>query len=461
MWADRLRTALHRDDGFAMVTAIIVSSVLMMFTMGLMATGLHLTDATTRDRSWNIALQVAEAGVDFATYTLGIDDTYVGTGGSVIDVPGGQVEMLVDRPSDGAITIYSTGWVPTKTATNAVSRRIRADYAPEDVFSYALFSETGLYVKNNAVIEGDVFANEGVEVGENAIVKGSAISATEGVEIGNGAELQQVDGIGGSAYSGGPAGIYVNNTAKVYGDAYAEATSCAGSTPTDTYDVVVVGTGRVHGEALAWGPISGNVGSSVPFNCQLAQATKTLPEYNWDPSLYTGEQLYSTIGAFETYLAANEEFLTGVHRVWVDDCDADPGGAGTYIEMGGMNVSDDFVLVTNCRIDFSNDFTVSAGDDALIDIVVLNTSSDPPAVHIKNNLEIENDPAVLLYATGLITVKNNPNHNGAVYAGAISIKNNLDVTYDPRVERTLGFGDVKLDRSAWVECTVGTTGTDC
>ena len=80
---------------------------------------------------------------------------------------------------------------------------------------------------------------------------------------------------------------------------------------------------------------------------------------------------------------------------------------------------------------------------------------------IKNNFDVSHDPAVLLYATGLIQVKNNPDHNGAVYAGAISIKNNLNVTYDPRVERTMGFGDVKYDRQSWVECRPSTTGTGC
>jgi hypothetical protein len=81
---------------------------------------------------------------------------------------------------------------------------------------------------------------------------------------------------------------------------------------------------------------------------------------------------------------------------------------------------------------------------------------------IWNKFEVlPNDPAVLLYSTGLIQVKNSAESNGAVYAGAISIKNNLDITYDARIERSLGFGDLKLDRMAWMECIVGTTGTDC
>jgi hypothetical protein len=330
------------------------------------------------------------------------------------------------------------------------------------VFKYALFSETGLFVKNNGEVVGDVFANEGVEIENNAVVDGSVVSATEGVSVGMNAEVRiPEDGIGGNVYSGGPAGITLAGNSVVEGSAFAQATSCAGSPGAGQYGVTSNGT--VEGNAVAWGTISGSIlGSRTPSNCQLAPAVQTLPTYTWDPSLYTGEVEYTTIDAFQTYLAASGNAMTGVHHVWVDECSSDPSGAGSEIDFGSSKtITDDFVLITNCRLNFKNNITVTADDSALIDIVVLNSSSDPAAVEIKNSFIVENEPAVLLYAPGLISVKNNPDHNGAVYAGAISVKNNLDVTYDPRVERTLGFGALKYDRVAWVECSASSSGTDC
>ncbi len=459
MWADRVRARLRGDDGFAMVTAVMVSSVMMLFTVGMLATGMHLTDATVRDRSWNTALQVAEAALDRAAYEVSKDPLYVGTSGVPMDLPGGQAEVLVDRPALGEIIVYATAWVPSRAATNAVSRRIQVTFGPEDVFSFALFSETGLYVKNNAVIEGDVFANEGVQIDNNAIVHGSAISATEGVELGSNAELRKVDGERGSAYSGGPAGIHLSNGAIVHGDAFAQATACSGTPGSDEYEIDA-GGGQILGDAVAWGSITGVSGTSTPNNCQLAQATKTLPVFNWDPSLYEGELEYTTKAAFQSYVTANGGVVNGVHHVWVPECSSDPSGSDA-LDVGGITINTDLTLVTNCKLDMDNNVTVTAPDAALVNIIVVNDSTDPPAVLIKNNFDVDNDPAVLLYATGLIQVKNNPDHNGAVYAGAISIKNNLDVTYDPRVERTMGFGDVKYDRRSWVECRVSTTGTDC
>lgn len=462
MWGERLRRVREGEGGFAMITALVVSSVMMLFTIGMLATGLHLTDASVRDRRWNTALQVAEAGLDRAVYEIGKDATYTGTATTVLDVPGGQVQLLVNHPSDGEIVVYSTAFVPSRAATNALNRRIRVSFAPQDVFKYALFSETGLFVKNNGEIVGDVFANEGVEIENNAVVDGSVVSATEGVNIGSNAQVRvPADGIGGNVYSGGPAGITMANNSIVEGSAFAQATSCSGSPGSGAYGISAGGT--VRGNAVAWGSISGSVlGTRTPSNCQLAPAVQVLPSYTWDPSLYSGEVEYSTIAGFQAYLAASGTNMSGVHHVWVPSCTSDPGGAGSEIDFGSSKtITSDFVLVTNCRLNFKNNITVSAPDSALVDIVVLNSSSDPAAVEIKNSFDVEQDPAVLLYSPGLISVKNNPDHNGAVYAGAISVKNNLDVTYDPRVERTLGFGALKYDRVAWVECAASSSGTAC
>lgn len=466
MWTERAILAivrrLRREDGFAMVTTMVVASVMMLFTMGMLATGIHLTDATVRDRRWNTALQVAEAGLDHAVYAIGQDDTYAGTMTAPLQVPGGEVEIAVARPTDGQIVVYATGWVPSRTAVNALSRRIRVTFAPEDVFSFALFSVTGLFVKSGqGAVVGDVFANDGVEVDNTSTVEGSVVSATEGVDIGNSALVD------GDVRSGGPAGITVDNSADVLGSAFAQSTACSGSPATGEYGVT--SHGQVHGGAVAWGVITGDVGQpQTPHSCQLAEAKRELPEFTWDADLYSGEVEHTSLAAFQAWADGTISALSGVHRVEVDDCRDDPSGAGNQIQLGGGTVTDDFTLVTNCRIDMANTFTVDTNDDdAIVNIVVLNGSVDPSAVTIKNQFDVipesvgSTGPAVLLYSTGLIEVKNSADSNGAVYAGAISIKNALEITYDPRVERSLGFGDLKYDRVSWQECIVGTTGTDC
>lgn len=450
------RSLLPRDaaseDGFAMIAAVTISSVLMVFTLAMLATGVHLTGATSRDVDWNGALSVAEAGVDRAVHELTNNPAYAG---GTITVPGGQVDVTVTGETLGNISIEAIGYVPSKTAQDVQTRRLLVSYGPEDVFKYALFSTTGLFVKNNSVTYGDLFANNSVILEQNSIVYGSVTAATGTIELQNNAEVRKSAGKGGNVYTGGyhTTGLWsilMNNGARIEGDAFAEAESCPGTAADDGRYNIQAAT--IVGSATARGAISGTVGGSrTPYNCQLRHSTKVLPKFTWDPSLYDGEVEYSSIADWVAFGPADTA-LQGVHRVWDPACTAAPGDAANVINMNGANVIGDFVFVTNCRIDAVNNFKVTAPQDSLVNLVVLNASADPPAVEIKNNFEVENDAAVLLYSTGLIHVKNNIDETGAVYAGAISIKNNMEVQYDARVERSLGFGDIKYDRIAWQEC---------
>lgn len=461
MFLDRIR----RDEGgYALVLAVTLSALMMVFTLGMMETGVHLETQTVRDVSWNRALNVAEAGVDRALYELGKDPSYAGVTG--LAVPGGEVDVTVVSPAAGYLTVYATGYSPSKTAADMKRRRIKVVYGPQDVFDYALFSSTGITLKNNGVTRGDIFANNSIYFENNSTVYGSVTSATGTVELTNGAAVRKDTGRLGNVYTGGYAasglwGLYMANNSVVEGSAFAQAETCPGVTADDSrYNIVASGT--IQGSATARGTISGSVnGSRTPRNCQLRSATRTLPSFTWDASLYTGELEYTSIASFSTWLSSRQSSLSGVVRVWDPTCSSAPSGPSSSISMNGATVTDDFVLVTNCRIDANNDFTVSAPSDSIVNIVVLNESSSPAAVTIKNNLTVTNEAAVLFYSTGLIDVKNNLDEQGAVYSGAIAVKNNMDVVYDPRVERSLGFGDVKYDRVSWQECKASSTGTSC
>lgn len=463
---DRIRTARSGEDGFAMVLSVVLTSVMMVFTMGMLATGIHLTESTVGDESWNRALQVAEAGVDHALYTLKSTPGYTGTGTGTIQVPGGEARILVSSTAAGYLTVYSTGWSPSQASPKAKKRRIRVDYAPADTFSYALFSTTGLAVKNNGHTEGDVFANNSVVLESNTVVDGSVTSATGTVKLENGAQIRIDEDSKGTAYSGGYDGtglwgISLSNNSMIQGDAHAQAESCPG-TSADNGRYNIVASGTIQGSATARGSISGTVqGSRSSFVCEERYATRTLPQYNWDSSLYSGETEYTSLATFQLWVDTNQTNLSGVHRLWDPNCSSDPSGELNKISLNGAHVTDDFVLVTNCRIDANNDFNVDGSASDIINLIVQNSSSTPPAITIKNNFAVNSGAAVLIYSTGLIEVKNSIDQTGAVYAGAISIKNNMEVTFDPRVERTLGFGDVKYDRVSWQECKAATTGTDC
>lgn len=445
MWAERLRRARNGEErGFAMIVAMLVTTIVLVMTLGMLATGIHLQTATARDLRWNRALQVAEAGVDRAVYELQKSDAYTGSGGPVA-AAGGEYETTVTTPKIGWRVVTSTGYVPSKTASNVVKRKIQVTYGPYASFKYALFSDTGLEVKNNNGTTGDVFANGSIVMKQNSGVKGSVTSALGTIYMENNALIQKNGSEGGDAYTGGYDasglwGLYLSNGATIDGNAFAQVETCQN----DRYDIR--NSGIIKGNAVAAGSINGTVnGTKTPYNCQPRQPAKNLPEYHYDPDLYGSVSEYTSAAAFQAWADAHSASLTGTHRV----DDPDPNHV---IDLGGKTITGDFTLITNTLIDFNNNTSYSGPSDAFVSLVSLNSSTDPPAINIKNNFIIPDpSPAVLVYSTGTIFVKNNAESNGAVYAGAISIKNNLDVTYDPRVERTVGFGPVRYQRVSWQE----------
>jgi type II secretory pathway pseudopilin PulG len=464
----RWRRRAEGDDGFALIVVMVVISIVTIMTIGMIATGLHLDQATARGRRHSVALQAAEAGLDQAVYQLSQDSLYTGTGGPV-PVPGGQYEVTVTVPRRGWATIESTGYVPTKTAANVVKRRIRATYGPERAFRYALFSESGLEVKNNGETVGDVFANGSVILTNGSGVRGSVTSATGTVELDNGATVRKDDeGEGGDIRSGGydlggSWGVQLQSGAVVEGNVSARAEQCPGSAGDDSrYNVS--NDGQIQGNAVARGNINGSVqGSKTPFTCVERQATQQLPQFHYDPELYPSPNEYGTSpdadgvatgarSAFQAWVAGHSSSMTGTHRIMDTGCRGDPSGSTSVIELGGTTITGEFTLITNCRLDFSNNAAYSGTSDAHVTIISLNASTNPAAIDIKNNFEIPDPgPAVLMYSPGLIQVKNNPGANGAVFAGSISFKNNMDVTYDERVERTVGFGSKRYERISWEE----------
>ena len=451
----RLAAALRGGEGgFAMIVSMLVITVVAVMTLGMLATGLHLQAATARDSSWNKALQVAEAGVDNAVYHLTDDPTFAQPGPVAGTVPQGTFSVSVVKPKRGWLVVTSTGTV------GKVKRRIEVTYGPAASFKFALFSDTGLEVKNNNGTTGDIFANQSIVLKQNSGVKGSVVSATGTIDMENNAQIQKNNGQGGNAYSGGYDaagrwGIRLQNNAVIQGDAYAQEETCS---PPDTTNYNISNAGSVLGNAVAGGAINGSVGgTSVPFNCQLRQPTRLLPQYHYDPDLYGDAIEDTSAAAFQTWADAHSGSLTGTHRV----CDGGPDANGqctsqslNSIDLGGKTITGDFTLITNTLIDFNNNAAYLGPSDAFVSLISLNDSTDPPAINIKNNFSIPDpSPAVLVYSSGLIYVKNNAESNGAVYAGAISINNNLDVTYDPRVERTLGFGPTRYERVTWKELT--------
>ena len=82
------------------------------------------------------------------------------------------------------------------------------------------------------------------------------------------------------------------------------------------------------------------------------------------------------------------------------------------------------------------------------------------AIGMKNNFQPSDNTATLIYApNGPAAFKNNATFDGAIYAANIQVKNNMNVTYDSRIQRIVGFGNVTYQIIRWLERNPNTSPT--
>lgn len=449
----------HEPDeaGFAMIVAMIISTVAILLVTSVLALGIHLDGATVRDRKLQFALQVAEAGADQAaadiTTALDSGTVYANPSGSV-SVPGGSYQTKATVVSNG-YQIDSIGTV------QGIKRRIRVQYLPEPSFKYALFSNTSLAVKSAGGVDGDVFGNLDVELLNGTIVTGGVTSATGKVFLNENAKVKKAaDDTGGFVTSGGlntssspQWGVRLDNGAVIDGDVKTLVAS-AGTPCPSAANYNIRNDGEIKGKVFLPGSVEGTLPtggpSSVVYACTARAATGgSLPPFN-----------VSGIAGLVPKTPAEFEampFLSG--KIFVT------GGQDESIDLAGQTVNGDFTLVTQVVIKRSNTGVApfsTPGPDKTIHLISTNTTKlteADPAINIDDlNLPAspQPSPALLIYSTGYCDLKNTIVTSGAVYCNGINIKNNIDIRYDERIRKVLGFGSSLYVKSGFRELASST-----
>jgi hypothetical protein len=496
-----LRRRLRNDDGNVLVAVVLISMLVGMLSALTLATGQQADWASAKDRNREIALGVTEGGVHDA---IGRVETQVATafvpripaaGNISGGTDGGSFEYNVTRVGDNFVvdaqgTVAGGGQLQRK-------RHVKVTLAPPELFpgaGYALFSKTGLHLKNNnEVYDGDVFANDFLWAEFGTIIEGSVTSAQSWVKLENtttvlgsvssGHRRCDVEGqspctsgFGISLGSGGTIGQWAKASVAVGG--------CTGE---QVAAHKVLNDGRIDGDVTSFGPIqgSGSVGGAAITACTSAQPRKDVPlfnfnEFNYDPATYHEFGFETGDGAAEFNNALNNN-LNGVNRnalvgtFVIREC-----GTG-IVNISGSELAGDMTVITNpvpcgstkgARIRTENvgDSGVPAGTKARF---ILVSHYEPPAgspctdqhdtlcaVSSKNHFDSSCRTAMLVYAdNGPVSMKNDTGANdnpmcGSVIASGIHMKNNLKLTYDPILDRVLGFGPQVYEIARWEELPV-------
>jgi hypothetical protein len=469
------RAGAESERGFALMTTVIVTMVAAMLGATLLVISVNTDHHSGQDRNWTSALDVADAGVERAVALL---NNQAGIG--VVPAPftgqtqSGTFSTKVTYLGRAKYQIDSTGTVGTAQGLERI-RAVRVIMAPAPAFKYALFSSTDINTKNNNYITGDIWANGSVTVFKNDTVSGSVNAATGWVQ------LQTNSTVTGGVTSGGTNGgtsIEVDGGASIGKDATAASTSpnCADDPAHMSYQIQA--TGSISGTAKTWGLIlgGGHVGTAVTGVCTPAPATQPMPNFtfalaNYNPS----PQVFNSVASFQTYLSMNQNNLSGVFQVCgtgVIDLSGAQIAADTTIIAGAVLNNDINQPDPNCPAAqiWANGVSPANNNDKILTIVsyynpgaggsCTNNGGNPEgcALGFKNNFAPNDNTATLMYApVGPCALKNSSggsggdNFDGAIYCNNIVMKNNQNITYDPRVDRIVGFGATTLVRQSWQE----------
>lgn len=442
------------ESGFAMIVAMIVSTVAILLVTVVLAMGVHLNGATVRDRKLQLALQVAEAGTDRVAADL---DQAIRTGTVYSDpvgavaTPGGTFQTKVTSVTNG-YQIDSVGTV------QGVKRRIRVQYLPEPVFTFALFSNSSLFVKSVGGIDGDIYGNLDVELYNGTTVTGDVISATGKVLLNQNSKVLKDGDEGGTVTSGGfdstanPRwAVKLENNAVIERNVKTLVATANTPCPNST-NYNVINSGSIAGIVFTPGSVTGALpGGGVTAACTARAASGTpFP-------VFTPGQNGTTPISLSTFAAMST--LQGKYEVVATDSDS--------IDLACKTITGNLILQTNAVIKKSNTCgstpTFSGSTDSVVQIISTNTtkqSQSSPAIDVENSFEFpaapNPSPAILIYSTGFCDLKNSVITSGAVYCNGINIKNNLAVQYDDRIQRALGFGSTLYVKSGFRELSSST-----
>lgn len=452
------------DTGSALIVVVLVS-MLMMSLLVLVLKGQDQANTTSvRDSNYDLALSVAESGVQAAMARLqGVlsdqdpaNDQLPAFQGST---PQGPYTVSVTRTTT-SLVIESRG-ASGGIDTTKRERVVRVTMDPPMAIRYAIYSNTSVDTKNNDHVEGDVWANDSVSIDSNDTVEGSITSATSWIDLGTGARVT------GDVWSGGysPSLFSVRlGDAEVEGDVKAsvtapsDPTTCGGE-PATSYRVV--NDGAIGGDLRTWGVKAGSGslgGMYSPATCSDAAIPQPMPTFTWNPSNYdaAGLRTFTSVAAFNVWLAGNITNLRGTLRI-----DDPYGSQANRIDLTGATITGDTTIVTNAPV-----YTGGVQDAVGQKVFVVVSTYEPPtgsacdvnhdgsecAIHVKNSFEPSCRTAALLFASrGPVAVKNNSDSCGAVYGDSVLIKNGQRLTYDPRLERLAGFGSSAYVVSRWEE----------
>jgi hypothetical protein len=449
---------LNDERGLAMVTGIMVSLVILIFSIAVVDLASHNMRSSDRDRKRVDAVATAEAGLDatMSAIQTAVIDISGGNytlpctvNASMPQAPSSQYTVTVNyyatypptgspmacpptSPPAGA-TLTSVGNAVTNSPTS-VTRTMAAQVRLSPVYGAvggnAIFSDSGLNLQNQLTVNGNVgndgnlYTNGDFLCNNNSNIAGSLL-VQGAVTLSSSCTFNQ------DVYAKGA--ISMSNSALVGHDVTSSNSSLVMANTSHINHNVVTAVGTCSSCTTGAG---GRVGGTVTTGHISPPPPKlTMPQIDYVPSAWTdaGFQIitYSDCSAARTAIAAGWTSPTVVRIT--PACSLSFNG-------DTLNMKNDVAIMADGPIAFSNHNTIQSADSnkrTLYLIEPTNGISNPDCTVTNRNIDISNNTdfvGVYLFAYSQCTVTYNNNNSGLggqIIGGTVNIQNLYSLTFHP------------------------------
>ena len=450
------RLRVRQDDGFAMITALLV--IVVATFLGLTAVGLalHNQDGSAYDRARTISVHAAEAGLDVSFSTISSSSTTTApctVSGTTTTSPSATWTATISYyatypPSGTALTCSSTtglSGTPLAAVVNSVgsvkvvggyvNRKMQSQmkltpgYGP---FGEAIFSEGSPSLSNQITVQGyqgndaDFYTNGSWTCPNNSTFQGSVI-AQGSVSMSNSCYVAVDVWANGS--------ISMANTATANHDAISSTSSLSMSNNSRVNRNVRVGTTCTGCTTGSSGRVGGTVTTSSP---QSAPPTITYPTMTFDASAWTAAgwdiQYFTNCTTARTWLTtASNNGSKAVLRI--------TGGCTlAFANNTTITRTADVAIFSDGPISTANNTSFTSGDGQFHDIYFIvqsgitcsGSSAGSPGTIVMNNLTSFSTLHFFVYAPcSVVFANNNSGSKGQIYGNPVSGANNFAFTYYP------------------------------
>jgi Tfp pilus assembly protein PilX len=449
--------APHRDEqGMAMITAILISVVVLGLAVAATGIAISSNNQSARDRTRLQTIDAAEAGLNETSLkmeqsapaslpctvsgdldanppvhyqvTISYYATWPPTGSPMTCPP-------TATPAAATVASLGTSTVGSQTPRKMVTQvRLTPRYGG---FDTAIFSDTLLGLENNLEIIGDqgndadVYTNGSVDCNNSLALQGSLLaqggvtmssscSVTEDVYAKNAITMSNGSRIGHNAMSS-KGSISLANGAQIDNNATA-------------YDTITLsGSARIGGSR------------TQDYTSLPDPPAKTLPTIDYDATKWSAAGYTIETHTCDT---AKSRLLGGLPddgRNYViriaTNCPL------TFTNNSSITVRQDVAIIFDGQVTFENKSDWYSGDGEEHSILFINPastsgtcSSRNPAFSTSNNTSFADELQVFVYTPCQASFNNSNKIKGQFMAGRVIIANNFDLYYSPIP--VPGFGDV-------------------